>query len=102
MSKRYTELLMAMGRQRSGSRQDPLPLNIHNVSETSQQWGMSPASYERVRQWFNTENALFGSMASRYGGTPSGPGDFFLGDFASARSSATEGGGGGSCKRGWG
>ena len=37
MSKRYTELLMAMGRQRSGSRQDRLPLNMHNVSKTSQQ-----------------------------------------------------------------
>ena len=40
------------------------------------------------------ENALSGSIASRYGGTPSGPGDCFLEDFASARSSAIEGGGG--------
>ena len=40
-----------------------------------------------------TEKQESGSTERRYGGTPSGPGDFFRADRASARSSLKLGGG---------
>ena len=38
------QLLMAMGRPRSGSCQDPFPLKMQKVSEVSQDWGAEPWS----------------------------------------------------------
>ena len=83
---------MAISRHRSWSCHDPLSLNMQNVSDISQGWGMWPDSWHSSRHWWKTWNWASGRMAIREGGTPSGPGDFFRAARARPRNSGTLGG----------